>query len=114
MAKRSCGITLVMKSARAGSRRSRSRVSEVVAETSSRKSSSSARSLKRTEDFRMEVGVAMRAGELVSGRGSGSSGGFDDFHAGAGADPGGTGGGHFLDVVEGANSPRSFHANAGT
>src|SRR5688572_16448722 len=85
----SCGITRFTKSATAGNKRSRSSVSEVTADTSSRKSSSSARSRKGAACFRT---VAISANSRL-----------DDLDARAGADPRSPGIRHVLYIVQCAN-----------
>src|ERR1017187_1466964 len=107
MANRSYGSTFCTISATLASSWSRSRVNVMVAETSSRKSSSSLRSRNRTAALRvlcMALSTVRRSG----------SGGLDNLDAGAGADPGGAGGGHGLDVLEGANAATGFHPDVGT
>src|ERR1035438_6608294 len=96
-----------MISATLASNWSRSSVSVMVAETSSRKSSSSLRSWKRTVALRvpsMALSTVRRSG----------SGGLDNLHAGAGADSGGAGRGHGLYVLQGANTATGLHADVGT
>src|SRR4051794_10216621 len=84
-------------------RRSRSSVSEVVAETSNRKSSNSSRSLKRTFAFpRTAMAVALSGGRL------------DDLDAGAGADSRGSCGDHFLQVVQGTYAAAGLDAHLRT
>src|SRR6185369_11043073 len=105
MANSSQSITFFTISPTLASNMSRSSVSEVAADTSSRKSSSSERSRKRTVDLR---GVAML-------RGLGTAGGrFDNLHAGAGADAARAGGCHFFHVFKRAHAARRFDAHAGT
>src|SRR5450631_1483283 len=95
-----------MISATLASNWSRSSVSVMVAETSSRKSSSSLRSWKRTVALRvpsMALSTVRRSG----------SGGLDNLHAGAGADACGAGRGHGLHVLQRANAATGFHADIG-
>src|SRR5205823_14367362 len=80
---------------------SRSSVSEVAADTSSRKSSSSERSRKRTVDLR---GVAILSCGPDGRR-------FHNLHAGAGSDAAGAGGGHLLQIFQGAHTARSLHSH---
>src|ERR1017187_4438487 len=96
-----------MISATLASNWSRSSVIVMVAETSSRKSSSSLRSWKRT------VALRVPSMALSTMRRSGS-GGLDDLHAGAGADSCGAGRGHGLYVLQGANAATGLHADVGT
>src|ERR1035438_1578798 len=151
--------------------RSKSRVSAVAVETSSRKSSSSARSWNRTVDLRARVAISysppavahalLRAASALmptlglsfcfsanrtdllkyprqTGVGMSADAArksacatmdlrrmliactypvcasgrrFHDFYAGAGSDAGGSGGGHFLQIVKRANATRGFHAH---
>src|SRR6266851_7461894 len=105
MANSSQSMTFLTMSATLASSLSRSSVSEVAADTSSRKSSSSERSRKRTADLR---GVAIVF--LISWRLAGS---FDDLYAGAGADAAGACGGHFLHILQRADPARSLHAHIG-
>src|ERR1019366_7553661 len=95
-----------MISATLASNWSRSSVSVMAAETSSRKSSSSLRSWNRTEALRVPSMA------LSSVRRSGS-GGLDNLHAGAGADSRGAGRSHGLDVLQRANAARGLHADVG-
>src|ERR1035441_7709659 len=86
---------------------SRSSVSVMVADTSSRKSSSSLRSWKRAVALRvpsMALSTVWRSG----------SGGLENFHAGAGADSGSAGRGHGLYVLQGANAAPGLDADVGT
>src|ERR1035441_1999384 len=95
-----------MISATLASNWSRSSVSVMVAETSSRKSSSSLRSWKRTGASRvpsMALSAVRRSG----------SGGLDNLHAGAGADSGGAGRGHGLDVLQGADAATGLDTEIG-
>src|ERR1019366_743527 len=107
MANRSYGSTLCTISATLANNWSRSSVSVMVAETSSRKSSSSLRSWKRT------VALRVPSMALSTMRRSGS-GGLDDLHAGAGADSCGAGRGHGLYVLQGANAATGLDADVGT
>src|SRR5579863_7129067 len=75
---------------------SRSSVSEVTRDTSSKKSSSSARS-RKTADFRGVATLIRRS--------------LDDFDAGAGADAGGPGRGHVFQIFQRSNAARSFYAH---
>src|ERR1017187_6936229 len=95
-----------MISATLASNWSRSSVSVMVAETSSRKSSSSLRSWKRAVALRvpsMALSTVRRSG----------SGGLDNLHAGAGADSGGAGRGHGLYVLQCANAATGLDAEVG-
>src|SRR6185436_1950650 len=102
MANSSQSMTFLTISATLASSLSRSSVSEVTADTSSRKSSSSERSRKRTADLR---GVAILTESYSLARG-----GFDDLHTGARADAAGAGRSHFLQIFERADTARSLHA----
>src|SRR5436309_11454604 len=103
MANSSRSITFFTVSAALARSLSRSSGSEVTAETSSRKSSSSERSRKRTADLR---GVAMGSREELLGR-------FNDLYAGAGADAGRAGRRHVLQIFERSDTARRFHAHIG-
>src|ERR1022692_568493 len=95
-----------MISATLASNWSRSRVSVMAAETSSRKSSSSLRSWKRTVALR----VPCMAFSMVRPSGSG---GLDNLDAGAGADARGAGRGHGLDILQRADAAGGLHAEVG-
>ena len=73
-----------MISATLSNKRSNSSVSEVIAETSRRKSSSSARSSKRTVVLRLDMLIAV----LFRSLGNAARGRFHNLHAGAGPDAG--------------------------
>src|ERR1017187_6319870 len=106
MAKRSYGSTFCTISATLANNWSRSRVSVMAAETSSRKSSSSLRSWKRTVALR----VPCMAFSMVRRSGGG---GLDNLDAGAGADAGGAGRGHGLDILQRADAAGGLHAEVG-
>src|ERR1700685_4020310 len=91
--------------------RSRSRVSDVAAETSSRKSRSSARSWKRT--LALPVGTAMGKMSGLRAEAEFGASGFDDFEAGTGADAGGAGLDHFEEIVESADAAGGLNAHRG-
>src|ERR1035438_367986 len=101
-----------MISATLASSRSRSSVSEVAAETSSRKSSSSLRSRKRTALLRLVCMGFRRKLELRARHASSGRGGFHDLDAGAGADASGAGRGHGAQIAQRANAAGSFDTHA--
>src|SRR2546422_6470650 len=102
MANSSQSMTFLTISETLASSLSRWSVSEVAADTSSRKSSSSERSRKRKVDLR---GVAMALGCARAG------GRLDDLHAGAGADAARSRRGHLAHIFERADSARRLHAH---
>src|SRR5437016_14122300 len=104
MANSSQSMTFLTMSATLASSLSRSSVSEVTAETSSRKSSSSERSRKRTADLR---GLAMRSREELLGR-------FNNLYAGARADARRARRRHILQIFERPDAARRLHAYFGS
>src|SRR5580704_13677828 len=118
MANKSYGMTRRTMAATLASSSSSSRVSDVRVATSSRKSSRSLRSRNRTAGLTRDAAMSAFFHIVRIPRCFGTR--FlrrlfrrfvHDAHAGAGADPGGSGGHHVLQVVERANAPRRFHAH---
>src|SRR2546423_11466836 len=99
MANRSYGMTRRTISPTLESNSSRSSVSDVMADTSSMKSSRSLRSRNRTGDLTRAILTC---------------GGLDDAHAGAGPDARGAGRHHGFQFVERADSARGFDAHIRT